>query len=123
MYLLDTLLWRYSRRYRRRKLRRAFRGMTTEPTPPHAPILAPAQLQTRPRDARMLDALLERPAILTRATLSPMQVELLREKLADEAIIRGHDREPEPEPEYWCEHCPQYGFCCVCGQTHERTRA
>jgi hypothetical protein len=20
--------------------------------------------------------------------------------------------------EYWCEHCPQYGHCSICGQDH-----
>lgn len=98
---LDRLLWRLSRRYRRRKIK-------------HSRVRAEL-LQPVPRDTRMLDRYLERPAILARGRISFAQDNpLLVEKLADEAITRGQAME------YWCEHCPQYGECCVCGQTHDR---
>jgi len=119
--LLDSILWKLSRAYRRRKMRQSR---------VHAELL-----QAIPHDTRLLDAYLERPAILAGRGasdrpegargqtyahltevadfhLSPYQVEMLREKLADEAITRGR------EPEYWCEFCPQYGHCCICGQNH-----
>ncbi len=58
--------------------------------------------------------------------LSEYQRAQLREKLADEAVIASmYGAEAEVYPaeghqamEYWCEHCPQYGECVVCGQRH-----
>ena len=96
---IDSLLWRYSRAYRRRTLRKS------------AVWQALAQPAVWPSERA-----LERPAVLGRveAALTPYQVEMLHEKLSDEALMR-------PE-EWWCEHCPQYGECGVCGQKHERTK-
>lgn len=96
---LDALLWRYSRAYRRYRMRRSsvWRALAQ-------PAIWPSERA------------LERPAVLAGgvACLTPYQVEMLREKLRDEALM-------QPE-EWWCEHCPQYGECSVCGQTHERTK-
>jgi len=51
----------------------------------------------------------------------------LAEKLADEVSLRGYAMTGVPTMhqhlEYWCEHCPQYGECLVCGQNHEREGA
>lgn len=62
--------------------------------------------------------------------LTQYQLDQLHQKLADEAIIAslyGSDAEVFPAPEnewyeYFCEFCPQYGECHVCGQRHGDSR-
>jgi hypothetical protein len=106
---IDSLLWSISRAYRRRKIRQS--RVYTE-------LLSPI----RP-DAEALDRALERPAILTRMrdfrtvprSMQPWPNELLVEKLTDEAMMHGSWPIGR---EYYCEHCPQYGHCSICGQDH-----
>ena len=100
MYLLDSLLWHISRTYRRRKIRQSH---------VYEALRAPA----RP-DSTALDRALERPAILSFARAN----ELLVEKLTDEAMMHGSWPPAGQAMEYWCEHCPQYGHCSICGQDH-----
>lgn len=92
---INDLLWRYSRAYRRKKMRES----------------AVIQTLMRPLE-HPSERALERPAVLGRveAALTLYQRDMLCEKLSDEMLMH-------PE-EWWCEHCPQYGECCVCGQTH-----
>ena len=113
---LDSILWAISRAYRRRKIK-------------HSHVYTELRAPIRP-DAEALDRALERPAILTirdahGAAERPYRFnrtqELLIEKLTDEAMMHGSWSPSGQAMEYWCEHCPQYGACCVCGQTHERT--
>ncbi len=120
---LDSTLWSISRAYRRRKIRqsRVYEELRA-PIPPD-------------------DSWLERPAILARGQARelapgrapgetmwsfPKGVDLDRyrpsphlvEKLTDEAMMQGSWPPSGQAMEFWCEHCPQYGHCCVCGQDH-----
>ncbi len=75
---------------------------------------------------------LDTPAILARGqaaeqalgrahvhmTITPYQIAMLTEKLTDEAMMHGSWPPSGQAMEYWCEHCPQYGHCCICGQDH-----
>lgn len=102
---LDSILWRYSRAYRRRKIKRS----------------AVWQVLRRPIRTcdQALEQRLQRPAVLSR-----YQQDGLREKLAEEGLIygcavgTGFMRLNYQELEQFCEHCPVWGKCCVCGQEH-----
>ncbi len=113
MYLwLDSLMWSISRAYRRRKIRQS---RVIEEL--RAPI---------PPDDRYLDT----PAILARGQAAEQALGRARggaagwpspylvEKLTDEAMMHGSWPPSGQAMEYYCEHCPQYGHCSICGQDH-----
>ncbi len=120
---LDSTLWSISRAYRRRKIRqsRVMQELRTPISPDDRYLDTPAILaRGQPAEQALGRAQGEtmwhfpKDTDLNRYRPSPHLVE----KLTDEAMMHGSWPPSGQAMEYWCEHCPQYGHCSICGQDH-----